>query len=390
MPSYIFDAVRSPFGRLGKAFAEVRPDDLAATVMRALMERNPALDNAQLDDVIVGDANQAGEDNRNVARMALLLAGFPTSVPGTTVNRLCSSGLEALVQASRAIEVGDAELVIAGGVESMTRAPWVLPKPGRAYTPSNATIYSSTLGWRMVNPRMDSRWTISNGDSAEILADRFSLTRNDQDIFAAKSHQLAHQAWESGVFDSEVIQVEGTSLTRDEGIRPDTTMDTLSELTPAFRETSGTVTAGNSSQLSDGAAMLLVGGDGIAKNHEPMARIVSRAVVGNDPNIFGIAPVEAANEALKRAGKTWADVDLLEINEAFASQTLACLQSWPEVDPSIVNVHGGAIALGHPLGASGARIVGHLAHQLARRGSGVAVAAICIGVGQGMAVVLER
>lgn len=390
MPSYIFDAVRSPFGRLGKAFAEVRPDDLAASVMRALMERNPALDNAQLDDVIVGDANQAGEDNRNVARMALLLAGFPTSVPGTTVNRLCSSGLEALVQASRAIEVGDAELVIAGGVESMTRAPWVLPKPGRAYTPSNATIYSSTLGWRMVNPRMDSRWTISNGDSAEILADRFSLTRNDQDIFAAKSHQLAHQAWESGVFDSEVIQVEATSLTRDEGIRPDTTMDTLSELTPAFRETSGTVTAGNSSQLSDGAAMLLVGGDGIAKNHEPMARIVSRAVVGNDPNIFGIAPVEAANQALKRAGKTWADVDLLEINEAFASQTLACLQSWPEVDPSIVNVHGGAIALGHPLGASGARIVGHLAHQLARRGSGVAVAAICIGVGQGMAVVLER
>ena len=390
MPSYIFDAVRSPFGRLGKAFAEVRPDDLAASVMRTLMERNVALDTRLLDDVILGDANQAGEDNRNVARMSLLLAGFPTSVPGTTVNRLCGSGLEALVQASRAIEVGDAELVIAGGVESMTRAPWVLPKPGRAYPPSNATIYSSTLGWRMVNPRMDSRWTIPNGETAEILADRFSLTRQEQDSFAAQSHHLAQQAWDSGVFASEVIQVEGSSLTRDEGVRPETSADTLSELKPAFRETVGTVTAGNSSQLSDGAAMVLVGGDSIAKDHEPLARIVARAVVGNDPNIFGIAPVHAANQALARAGKTWADVDLVEINEAFASHTLACMQSWPEVDPSIVNIHGGAIALGHPLAASGARIVGHLAHELARRGSGVAVAAICIGVGQGMAVVLER
>ncbi len=390
MPSYILDAVRSPFGRLGKGLASVRPDDLAADVMASLMERNTAFEPGQLDDIILGDANQAGEDNRNVARMAGLLAGFPTSVPGVTVNRLCSSGLESVVQASRAIETGDQSLVLAGGVESMTRAPWVLAKPERGFPATNQTLWSSTLGWRMVNPRMDSRWIIPNGESAEILAERFSISRDAQDEFATRSHQLAHQAWQSGVFDSEVVEVTGADLLRDEGIRADTTPQTLAELTPAFRKDGGSVTAGNSSQLSDGAAMLLIGGEAEATQVEPMCRIVSRAVVGNDPDVFGIAPVEAANRALERAGKTWADVDVVELNEAFASQSLACLQGWPEVDPDIVNIHGGAIAIGHPLGASGARILGHLAHELARRGSGVGVAAICIGVGQGLAVVVER
>lgn len=390
MASYIFDAVRSPFGRLGKGLAEARPDDLASEVLRGLMSRHPEIGLDSVDDVILGDANQAGEDNRNVARMALLLAGFPTTVPGVTVNRLCASGLEALVQASRAIDSGDAEVVVAGGVESMTRAPWVLPKPSRSYPPSNSTIYSSTLGWRLVNPRMDSRWTISNGESAEILAEKFDISREAQDLFAVRSHELAEKAWTAGVFNTEVINLTDSPLAKDEGIRPGTTLEGLSELQPAFRHEGGSVTAGNSSQLSDGAAMVLVGGETLANKLEPMVRIVSRSVVGNDPDLFGIAPVEAANRALARAGKTWADVDLLEINEAFAAQTLACLSSWPEVDEAIVNIHGGAIALGHPLGASGARIVGHLAHELVRRGSGVAVAAICIGVGQGMAVVLER
>lgn len=390
MTTYVLDAVRSAFGRLGRGFAEVRPDDLAASVMSSLMTRHPDIPLDSVDDVIVGDANQAGEDNRNVARMALLLAGFPTSVPGTTVNRLCSSGMEAVVQGARAIDTGDAEVIVAGGVESMTRAPWVLPKPSRAYPASNATIYSSTLGWRMVNPGMDSRWTISNGESAEILAERFSLSRDAQDVFAVRSHRLAHEAWIAGAFDAEVVAVNGSELVRDEGIRTDTTLEGLAELKPAFRQSGGTVTAGNSSQLSDGAAMLLLGGEQLANQHEPLARIASRAVVGNDPDVFGIAPIEAANRALEKAGKSWSDVDLVEINEAFAAQALACLQGWPEVDPEIVNIHGGAIAIGHPLGASGARIVGHLAHQLAERGSGVAVAAICIGVGQGMALVLER
>lgn len=390
MPSYILDAVRSPFGRLGKGLAGVRPDDLAAEVMASLMARNGAFETGELDDIILGDANQAGEDNRNVARMAGLLAGFPTSVPGVTVNRLCSSGMESVVHASQAIDSGDQSLVLAGGVESMTRAPWVLPKPERSFPATNQTLWSSTLGWRMVNPRMDQRWTIANGESAEILAERFSISRQAQDEFATRSHRLAHQAWESGIFDVEVVGLDGADLRHDEGIRAETTPESLAELKTAFRTEDGTVTAGNSSQLSDGAAMLLIGGEAEAARVEPMCRIVSRAVVGNNPDVFGVAPVEAANRALERAGKTWADVDVVELNEAFASQTLACLQGWPDVDPEIVNIHGGAIAIGHPLGASGARIVGHLAHELVRRGSGVGVAAICIGVGQGLAVVVER
>jgi acetyl-CoA acetyltransferase family protein len=386
--SFIYDGVRTPIGRLGKSLAGVRPDDLAAHTIRELVARHPSLDPATIDDVMLGDANAAGEDNRDVARMANLLAGLPTSVPGVTMNRLCGSGLEGVIQASRAIEVGDASLCIAGGVESMSRAPWVMLKPEKGYPAGSETMHSTTLGWRMVNPAMPSQWTVPLGETAEILADRYGISREEQDEFAVKSHRNAAAAWDAGIYDSEVVPVPGTTLTRDEGIRANSTMETLAGLAPAFR-VNGTVTAGNSSPLNDGAAALFIGGE-IALDAEPLARIIGRGVAGNDPDIFGIAPVEAANRALKRAGKTWADVDVVELNEAFAAQSLACLKLWPELDPSIVNIHGGAIAIGHPLGASGARILLHLARELERRGGGVGVAAICIGVGQGLAVVLER
>jgi acetyl-CoA acetyltransferase family protein len=387
--SFVYDAVRTPFGRIGKALAGVRPDDLAASTLRALLERTPGLDPAAIDDVILGAANQAGEDNRDVARMAVLLAGLPTSVPGATVNRLCGSSVEAVIQASRAIEVGDARVMVAGGVESMSRAPWVIAKPDRTFPAGNQTMYSTTLGWRFVNPAMPAEWAISNGESAEILAERFSISREEQDAFAARSHNLAAAAWDAGVYANEIVPVPGVDLERDEGIRPGSSVDSLSGLKPAFRP-DGTVTAGNSSPLNDGASMVLVGGENAVPGAEPLARIAGRGVAGIDPDIFGIAPVEAANRALARAGKTWADVDVVELNEAFASQSLACLRLWTELDPEKVNIHGGAIAMGHPLGASGGRIVGHVAHELARRGGGVGVAAICIGVGQGLAVVLER
>jgi acetyl-CoA acetyltransferase family protein len=387
--SFIYDAIRTPFGRLGKALAGIRPDDLAAHIVGSVMSRHPDIDPARLDDVILGDANGAGEDNRNVARMAALLAGFPTSVTGATVNRLCGSSLEAVIQASRAIEAGDAELILAGGVESMSRAPWVLLKPSRPYPAGHETLHSSTLGWRMVNPRMPTQWTVSLGETAEILAERYEITREQQDEFAVASHLKADAAWNAGIYDGEIVPVPGVDLTRDEGIRPNSTMESLATLKPAFRP-DGTVTAGNSSPLNDGAAALIIGGENAGVNGEPLARIVSRAAAGVDPDVFGIAPVEAANRALQRAGKTWADVDVVELNEAFASQSLACLKLWPDLDPAKVNIHGGAIAMGHPLGASGGRIVGHLAHELRRRGGGVGVAAICIGVGQGLAVVLER
>ncbi|HMM83732.1 MAG TPA: thiolase family protein [Terrimesophilobacter sp.] len=386
--SFVFDAIRTPFGRLGKALAGIRPDDLAATVLAQLLERNPALDPATVDDIILGDANGAGEDNRNVARMAAILAGFPTSVPGSTTNRLCGSSVEAIIQASRAIETGDANLILAGGVESMSRAPWVVLKPERAYPAGHEPMFSTTLGWRMVNPRMPEQWSIPLGETAEILADQYAISRQEQDEFAVRSHRLAAVAWDSGIYDGEVVPVPSVELARDESIRADSTMETLAGLKPAFRE-DGSVTAGNSSPLNDGAGALVVGAEN-ALSAEPLARIVSRGVHAVDPNIFGIAPVEAANKALARAGKTWADVDVVELNEAFASQSIACLKLWPELDPEKVNIHGGAIAIGHPLGASGARIVGHAAHELRRRGGGVAVAAICIGVGQGLAVVLER
>ncbi len=384
----IYDAVRTPFGRIGKALAGIRPDDLAASTLRALVDRHPDLDPARIEDVILGDANQAGEDNRNVARMAALLAGLPTSVPGVTVNRLCGSSVESVIQASRAIEAGDAALMIAGGVESMSRAPWVVQKPSRAYPVGHEQMHSTTLGWRMTNPRMDGRWTVALGETAEILAERFAISREEQDAFAVRSHQRAAAAWDAGRYDAEIVPVPGVDLARDEGIRPDSTMDALAGLSPVFRSEGGTVTAGNSSPLNDGASMLLIGSEG-ALDAEPLARITGRGTAGNDPDVFGIAPVEAANRALARAGRTWADVDLVELNEAFAAQSLACLRLWTELDPERVNVDGGAIALGHPLGASGGRIIGHLAHALRARGGGIGVAAICIGVGQGLAVVVE-
>ncbi len=387
--AYVYEAVRTPFGRYGGALAGVRPDDLAAVVVTAVLERVPSLDPAQIDDVLFGNANGAGEENRDVARMAVLLAGLSTQIPGATVNRLCGSSLEAAIQASRAIECGDASLILVGGVESMSRAPWVLLKPAKGFPAGHETLHSTTLGWRMVNPRMPEGWTISLGESAEKLAEMYEISREAQDRFALRSHQLAAKAFADGVM-KEVVPVPEVELERDEPIRPDGSLEKLGKLKPAFVE-GGTVTAGNSSPLNDGAAAVLIGDEGAGEllGRRPLARVVSRAVHGVDPDVFGIAPVQAANEALKRAGLSWRDIQAVELNEAFASQSLACLAGWPELDPEKVNVRGGAIAIGHPLGASGARVLGRLAHELHDRGGGYGVATLCIGVGQGIAMVLE-
>lgn len=388
--SFVYAAVRSPFGRFNGALAGVRPDDLAAHVVSAVLARTPALDPALIDDVVWGNANGAGEENRNVGRMAVLLAGLPVGVPATTVNRLCGSGLDAVLIGSRAIEAGDADVVLTGGVESMTRAPWVLPKPARGFPAGDATAVSTTLGWRLVNPRMPKAWTVSLGEANEQLQERFSISRERQDAFAARSHQLAHRAWEDGFYDDLVVPVEGTELRRDEGIRADSTATTLSGLRPVFRE-DGTITAGNASPLSDGAAAVLLGSEDAADRigAAPLARIAGRAAFALEPQDFGYAPVEAANLALERAGIGWDQVGAVELNEAFAVQSLACLDAW-KVDHEIVNTRGGAIALGHPLGASGGRIVGTLAKVLRERRERWGVAALCIGVGQGLAVVLEN
>jgi acetyl-CoA acetyltransferase family protein len=387
--SFVYEAVRTPFGRYRGALAGVRPDDLATVVLKALLERVPSLDPAQIDDVIYGLGNGAGEDNRNVARMAVLLAGLPSSVPGVTTNRLCGSSLEASIQAARAIETGDAQIIVAGGVESMSRAPWVLSKPSRADPAANETLHSTTLGWRLVNPKMPSQWTISLGACTEKLAGIHNISREAQDEFALRSHVLAKRAYDEGVL-QEVVPVPGVELERDEGIRPDTSLEKLAKLKPAF-VADGSVTAGNSSPLNDGASAVLIADEASAATlgRDPLARIVARGVNAVDPDIFGYAPVEAANRALKRAGIGWGDVDCVELNEAFAAQSLACFKGWPELDPEKVNIRGGAIAIGHPLGASGARVLGRLAHELHSRGGGYGVAAICIGVGQGLAVVLE-
>lgn len=387
--AFIYEAVRTPFGRFGGALAGIRPDDLAAHALKALLARVEDLDPAAIDDILLGDANGAGEDNRDVARMAALLAGLPTSVTGVTINRLCGSSLEAAIQATRAIRCGEASLIVAGGVESMSRAPWVLLKPQRAFPASHETLYSSTLGWRMVNPQMPEQWTISLGASAEKLAGMYGISREAQDAFALRSHQLAIRAYDEGVL-REVVPVPGVELERDEGVRADTSLEKLAQLPAAFVE-GGTVTAGNSSPLNDGASMTLIGDERAGKliGREPLARVAAAAAHGVDPDVFGIAPVEAANVALARAGIGWGDVAAVELNEAFASQSLACLAGWPELDPELVNVRGGAIAIGHPLGASGTRVLGRLAHELHARGGGYGVAAICIGVGQGLAVILE-
>jgi acetyl-CoA acetyltransferase family protein len=382
--AYLYDAVRTPFGRYGGGLAGVRPDDLAAHAVRAIVDRGA--DPERIEEVVFGDANQAGEDNRNVGRMAALLAGLPTSTPATTVNRLCGSSLDAAMQASRMVETGDASCVLAGGVESMSRAPWVLLKPQKGFAPGDQTLHSSTLGWRMVNPEMPDRWTISLGASTEKLAAIHGVSREAQDEFAVRSHRLTAKAWDDGFYDGWVLPVPGTELETDENVRRDTSVEKLAKLEPAFVE-GGTVTAGNASSLNDGAGALLIGAESLPG--EPLARIVSRGAHSVDPDIFGIAPVEAANQALARARIGWGDVEVVELNEAFAAQSLACLGEWTELDPERVNVRGGAIAIGHPLGASGARILATLAYELRARGGGYGVAAICIGVGQGLAVVLH-
>jgi acetyl-CoA acetyltransferase family protein len=388
--AYILDAVRTPFGRYAGGLANVRPDDLGAHAVRALLERSPELEPERIDDVLFGDANGAGEDNRNVARMATLLAGLPTSIPGATINRLCGSSLDAAMQGSRAIEGEDASIVLIGGVESMSRAPWILLKAERGFPRGHEQLHSSTLGWRMVNPQMPEQWTISLGQSAEKLASIYGISREAQDEFALRSHRRAAAAWESGFYGQWVVPVAETELEQDETIRPDSSLERLGKLKPAFAQ-DGTVTAGNSSPLNDGAGALLLADEAGARaaGREPLARVVSRGVAAVDPDVFGIAPVGAANMALARAGIGWEDVAVVELNEAFASQCLADLSQWRELDPEKLNPNGGAIALGHPLGASGVRILGSLAHELKRRGGGYGLAALCIGVGQGLAVVLE-
>ncbi|MGW4317878.1 thiolase family protein [Streptomyces sp. NPDC004684] len=386
--AYLYTAARTPFGRFGGGLAGVRPDDLAATALTGLLDRTPELDPAAIGDVVWGDANGAGEDNRNVGRMAVLLAGLPVSVPATTVNRLCGSGLDAAILASRTLESGDADIVVAGGVESMTRAPWVLPKPDRAFPARDVTAVSTTLGWRLVNPAMPEEWTVSLGECNELLQEKFSISRERQDAFAVRSHRLAARAWDEGFYDDLVVPVAG--LTRDEGIRPDTSAAKLAALGPSFRP-DGTITAGNASPLSDGASALLLGTAAAAGRigRGPVARIAGRAVHAVEPRMFGHAPVEAAEKALRRAGVGWGDVGAVELNEAFAVQALACVDAWG-VDPGIVNTRGGAIALGHPLGASGGRLLGTLAKVLRERRERWGVAAVCIGVGQALAVVLEN
>ncbi len=395
--AYLYAAARTPFGRFGGALAQVRPDDLAAVALTGALAKIPGLDPARIGDVVWGNANGAGEDNRNVGRMAVLLAGLPTSVPATTVNRLCGSSLDAAIQASRAIECGDADVVVAGGVESMTRAPWVLPKPDRAFPAGNVTAVSTTLGWRLVNEQMRPEWTVSLGEANEQLAERFGIGRERQDEFAVRSHRLAAQAWDDGFYDDLVVLVPGVDLARDESLRPDTTTDTLAGLTTSFRtaEQGGTITAGNASPLNDGASALVLASAaaGAELGLDPVARVAGRGAHALDPQDFGFAPVEAASWALARAGIGWEDVAAVELNEAFAAQSIACVDAWLGhglADPELVNAKGGAIAIGHPLGASGTRVLATLAARLRESGDRWGVAAICIGVGQALAVVLEN
>ena len=392
--AWILDAVRTPMGKAGGQLASVRPDDLAAVALRTVLARC-GIAAEQIEDVYLGCANQAGEDNRNVARMALLLAGYPVSVPGATVNRLCGSGMEAVIQAARAITAGEGHLFVAGGVESMSRAPWAMPKPEKPLMRGNATLYDTALGWRFVNPRMEALGhTDSLGQTAENLAAEYQIGREAQDRFALASHQKAVAAQDGGLFAEELVPVEikEGKIAMDEGPRREGSLEKLAKLEPVFRK-GGTVTAGNSSPLSDGAAALLLASDEYARAHglAPLARIRASGVSGVAPREMGIGPVPAARKALERVRVDMADVQLIELNEAFAAQSLAVLAGWG-LDPedSRVNPQGGAIALGHPIGCSGARIVTTLAHALRRRGAARGLASMCIGVGQGIAIVLER
>jgi 3-oxoadipyl-CoA thiolase len=390
----IVSAVRTPVGRAGGALADVRADDLAAIALRAAVDR-PSFDPARLDDVILGCTNQAGEDNRNVARMAALLAGFPIDVPGQTVNRLCGSGLQAVASAAQAIKSGEGDAFVAGGVESMTRAPYVMLKSGEPWNRQVPPIADSTVGWRFVNPKMKSEWTISLGMTAEKVAKQYGITRKEQDAFSAESQRRAACAMREDVFRDEIVPVEiprgkgaPVIVSEDEHPRPDTSAEKLAALKPAFAA-DGSVTAGNSSGINDGSsALLLVGGDA-AFGLTPLARVVASAVAGVDPSVMGIGPVPAARKALKRAGLTVDQIDLWELNEAFASQSIACIREL-KLDPAKVNVYGGAIALGHALGSSGSRMLATLVHALHRRNARYGLATMCIGVGQGIALIVER
>lgn len=396
---FIADACRTPVGKLGGILAHVRPDDLAAHAIRELVGRNPGLDTSAVSDVVWGAANQAGEDNRNVGRMAALLAGLGDSVPGVTVNRLCGSGLQAVINAGHALSNGWGDVMIAGGSESMSRAPYVVAKPDRAFATGTPTVADTTLGWRLVNPAMRRlHGCLAMGETAEEVANRWTVGREEQDEFALESHRRATAAAEAGRFKDEIVPIEAPAdhrkrstitVDRDEGPRPDSSMEALARLRPVFRE-GGTVTAGNSSQMNDGAAAVLVSTeDGLARHSlTPMARIVTSAVAGVDPDIMGVGPIPATRLALERAGLTVDDLDLIELNEAFAAQSLAVIGELG-LDTELVNVNGGAIALGHPLGASGAKILATLVHELRRRGGRYGLATMCIGVGQGIALVVE-
>ena len=397
--AFIVDGVRSAIGKFRGGLSEVRADDLAAHTIAALMKKLPNLDPAAIDDVLVGCHNQAGEDNRNVARMALLLAGLPVTVPGETINRLCSSGMSAVVQASRAIKAGDGDVFLAGGMEHMTRSPYVMSKTSLPYG-SDAKLYDSSFGWRFVNPRMKALYgTDAMGETAENLVDMQQISREDQDLFALRSQQKAAAAQKNGrlakeIFSIEVAQSKGPALVfnEDEFVKPNTTLEGLAKLKPSFRE-KGTVTAGNSSGLNDGACMVLVASEEAVQKHQlqPLARIVSSQVVGVEPRIMGIGPVEASNRALKKAGLQMADMSVIELNEAFAAQSLACMRSWglADDDPR-VNPNGGAIALGHPLGMSGARLLLTAALELHERKQQYALCTMCVGLGQGYATIIER
>jgi 3-oxoadipyl-CoA thiolase len=395
----IVDALRTPMGGYRGALSGVRPDDLAAHVVRAVVERN-GIDPERIDDVYMGAANQSGEDNRDVARMAALLAGLPVETPGVTVNRLCASGLEAVNQASRALRLGEGDLYLAGGVESMSRAPWVLPKPERGLARGEQTLYDTTLGWRMINPRMEElHSTASMGETGENVAERYSISREEQDRFALQSHQRAVAATKERRFAEQIVPVEVPArrggeepeiVSVDEGPREDTSLEKLAKLRPAFRE-GGTVTAGNASTLNDGAACLLLASEETAAElgHEPLARVVSIGVAGVDPAYMGIGPVPATRRALEAAGLELGEIELIELNEAFASQVLASAAELG-IDEERLNVNGGAIALGHPLGCSGARLMTSLVWEMRRRGARYGLATLCVGVGQGVATVVEN
>lgn len=394
--AWIVDAVRTPIGRHGGALADVRPDDLASYVIRALVERTD-IDPSEIDDVLMGCTNQAGEDNRNVARMALLLAGLPVDVPGQTINRLCGSGLQAINSAFHSIQAGEGDVFIAGGVESMSRAPYVMLKAERAFSRGHPTTADTVLGWRFTNPALPSHWTVGLGETAEVVANEFGISREEQDAFALESQHKAGAAITAGLFDTEIISVEishrkgkPTVVDTDEHPRPDTTLEDLAHLQPVFKA-GGTVTAGNASGLNDGAAALLVVEESKARRLglEGLARIVSTGVAGVEPHRMGLGPVPSTYIALERAGIGVADLDLIELNEAFAAQALSCIREL-NIDANRVNVNGGAIALGHPVGCSGARIATTLVHEMVRRGVSRGLATMCIGVGQGISTTLFR